>query len=233
MAERLFHCPTRRPAVPYPASPTSSDNPINTSGTGPTAKTDYAANGGSPPLGGEQFTDGPGLDCLKNYNDPNKCKNSGSSNIPWDTPSGFNGVCFRRSQVLAAHVDIDGASQTLFAAEKFMNSLHYTSGQAGSDRRSVYQGYSSDTIRFAPNPMAGSGMEERKPKQDYKIPSENPTSGEHTQRFGSAHSAGFFAAFCDGSVHLLNYSIDGMIFGQLGTTNDKKSGLPPVDVSRL
>ena len=40
--------------------------------------------------------------------------------------------------------------------------------------------------------------------------------------FGSAHLVGFGMAFCDGSVKMMNYSIDPTIHAYLGSRNDGK-----------
>ncbi len=46
--------------------------------------------------------------------------------------------------------------------------------------------------------------------------------------FGSAHPAGFNMAFCDGNVHLMNFSIDTTIHLHLGHRSD---GLPLANTS--
>jgi hypothetical protein len=47
--------------------------------------------------------------------------------------------------------------------------------------------------------------------------------------FGSAHIAGWHAAFCDGSVHLMSFSIDMYTHQNLGSRNDGN----PVDASKF
>ncbi len=41
--------------------------------------------------------------------------------------------------------------------------------------------------------------------------------------FGSAHWAGCHFAFCDGSVRMLNYTVDSTTFGYLGSRRDGKA----------
>ena len=101
---------------------------------------------------------------------------------------------------------------------------------------SLYDGYDWDTVRFVPSPFgavsgtATSGDQAFpdalvQPEQDCNDPSRNPT----TYGFGSAHTSGFNVVMCDGTVFMLNYSIDLRTFGQLGVRND---GVP-VDMSKL
>jgi prepilin-type processing-associated H-X9-DG protein len=48
-------------------------------------------------------------------------------------------------------------------------------------------------------------------------------------RFGSAHTNGFHAAFCDGAVRLVDYGVDLEVHRRLGHRSDGKG----VDVSQL
>jgi hypothetical protein len=45
--------------------------------------------------------------------------------------------------------------------------------------------------------------------------------GGFPYRFGSAHSAGFFMAFCDGSVRSISYDIAYNVFGLMGGRDDE------------
>ncbi len=52
---------------------------------------------------------------------------------------------------------------------------------------------------------------------------------QNTHPFGSAHVMGFNMAFCDGSVRVINYSIDTTAHRYLGSRND---GVP-IDGKKL
>jgi prepilin-type N-terminal cleavage/methylation domain-containing protein/prepilin-type processing-associated H-X9-DG protein len=98
----------------------------------------------------------------------------------------------------------DGMSNTLAAAEKRLNLATLGRGEP-DDNEGYTAGWDEDTIRstdVAPRPdFRGSGWDEER-------------------RFGSSHTGGINAAFADGSVHFLPYSINPTLFRRLGHKGD-------------
>jgi len=191
----IFHCPSRRPAIAYPATQYGGW----AANSGATfAKTDYAANGGIRTINGG----GPGgLSCLKTY--PN-CSWSHTDGWLWQYMDGVSG---ERSEIELKHIS-DGTHCTYLVGEKYMNPNQYYTGLGCSDNSSMYQGNDWDVNRWCGN----SGT--YKPMQD------TPGFEDCTSRFGSAHWGGFHMLMCDGSVHQISYSIEGRIHEHLGNRRD-------------
>jgi hypothetical protein len=81
-----------------------------------------------------------------------------------------------------------------------------------SDLNTAVEGYDYNNVRWVPQ-VDGYGANERRPMRD--------TDGEEcSQRFGSAHGSVFHVAFCDGSIHPLNFGIDLQTLSRLGVRND-------------
>jgi prepilin-type processing-associated H-X9-DG protein len=189
----LFHCPTRRRAVGYPRWESSwNANSPNTF-----SKTDYAANGGTVRILGT----GPRTSCYNTY--PN-CNWTHSDD--W-MANHFDGISSERSEIRPAHVT-DGLSRTFFAGEKYLNPEYYYTGNCCADNNSAYQGNDWDLNRWT-----GTGAD-RKPLQD------TPGYENCTTRFGSSHTVGVNFAFCDGSVHMVNFDIDMTIYSKMGSRAD-------------
>jgi len=205
----MFHCPSRRKAIGYPKWEGSHNAQL----PGLVSKTDYAANGGTRCILGT----GPGANCLNDY--PN-C--SWSNSDAW-MKNNHNGVSSERSEIRPAHI-LDGQSRTIFAGEKYMNPNQYYTGNGCSDNNTLYQGNDWDLNRWTPfvnssgNVTNASG---RKPMQD------TPGYQNCTERFGSAHSVGFHVVMCDGSVHMLDFSIDLNVFSYMGNRKDKAAYTDP------
>ena len=118
----------------------------------------------------------------------------------------INGICFQRSQVRVSDIT-DGMSCTYLVGEKYMDADEYYTGQDYGDDQSFASGDSDDPNRWAGNDSYSSTgaltIGYNPPLMDmpgYLF--------DQATMFGSAHLSGFQMAFCDGSVHKMNFSID-------------------------
>ena len=111
------------------------------------------------------------------------------------------GVCFRCSEIRIEDI-YDGASNTYLAGEKFIDIDEYATGNFRGDDRSAYQGADNDVLRWTAD----------LPMQD--------CADSNTRTFGSAHSGGWNAVFCDGSVHFMSYDLDLKVHRANGNRKD-------------
>jgi prepilin-type N-terminal cleavage/methylation domain-containing protein/prepilin-type processing-associated H-X9-DG protein len=107
----------------------------------------------------------------------------------------------------------DGTSKTLMIGEKRLNPKEYDSGQWDDDRGWT-DGWDPDTMRSTSCTYQPDGKD---------------TDGMRGFEFGSTHAAGMNALFGDGSVRVLEYNIDRMLFNYLG---DRQDGVV-IDTSKL
>ena len=231
-------CPSRRKVMGYP----SSSNCVANNAAIPQTimKTDYAANGGS----NVWISGGPGSACITGNHYP-KCDGDASSD-PWlGTPgAGWNpdptdnGISGHRTETKPASIT-DGTSNTLFAAEKYLNPAMYYTGTSGADNGSAYQGCDWDVVRWVPGfARDASGRPIKDSSGNYTITNlgivvegtwvggaaplqDTPGLGDSIENFGSAHANLFNAVFCDGSVRPISYMIDGKTWACLGIRNDQ------------
>lgn len=108
----------------------------------------------------------------------------------------------------------DGLSTTLLLGEKCLNRAVLGRLQPADDAGWV-DGWDWDTIRWAhlqPCPDFSDSTFVFGAADTWNIP-------KHTA-FGSAHPASFNAAFCDGSIQIVDYAIDARTFQQLGSRDD-------------
>ncbi len=191
-----FYCPTRRPVALYP-NVVRSGGVIgnNVSPAANVARTDYGINAG----GDSQYNyivQGP--DTLQ----------QGDTTYVWPDPTAapylINGVSYLRSQVTMANIS-DGASNTYLIGEKYLNPDTYYTGTDNADNEASTNGFDNDNGRCGfPN---GAPMQDRPSYSDM-------------YRWGSAHSTGARMVFCDGSVHVINYSIDPTLHSRLANRCD-------------
>jgi hypothetical protein len=128
------------------------------------------------------------------------------------TYSPANGICYLRSEVKLAQVT-DGTSNTYMLGERYIDPLRYTDGTDGGDNESMYSGCNNDVNRTT---YYNGTTPSHVPRQD--------TPGvSDSWYFGSAHANGCFMSFCDGSVHLIGYSINPEVHRCLGNRKDGKA----------
>jgi prepilin-type N-terminal cleavage/methylation domain-containing protein/prepilin-type processing-associated H-X9-DG protein len=216
----VFLCPSRRGVKAYPAKNPAGD-PCEGSGfilrnvTGhpeEVAKSDYAINGGVN-MGEERagWDDGAGG---TGGNPEEGCLSGttfGGGSLPGTYPDcawhkggrdghreradywrQFNGVSGWRTAARTAQI-VDGASKTVLVGEKLMDPQFYEhacpniGSSTGGDNNSMFQGWDIDTSR------TGSIMQDE--------------VGVVGNNFGGPHTAANIA-FCDGSVHQINYDVE-------------------------
>jgi prepilin-type N-terminal cleavage/methylation domain-containing protein/prepilin-type processing-associated H-X9-DG protein len=203
----IYYCPTRRPASAYPCSQKNWNHAAN---IGVAARIDYAMCVGDAT--GNYDTDLSSIP-VKNRNtgvlyptlDPRALsqRDNPGANPPYEN------VLIRLAQIT------DGTSKTYLVGECYRNPDTYLTGNSPNDDWPAYNGSQDDKERSV-------GYDARlyrvghPPTQD--TPGAMPTSLRFA--FGSAHSGGFYMAFCDGSVQFENYDIDLETHRQNGHRSD-------------
>jgi hypothetical protein len=198
-------CPTRRRAVAYPNS--ENWTMYNAATTTVAGRSDYAANVGDAMYscvfpttlnqGDTTFTWG-----FQPTTPGGCCTPMAASTPPANAPTG---VIYQRSKVPVSWIT-DGTSNTYLLGEKNLRTDEYETGVDPNDDQNAYIGYDSDVNRAA-------GL-------NFPPAPDTPGDLTHWNDFGSAHSNGFFMAFCDGSVQMMNYSIDLTTYNRLGNRAD-------------
>jgi len=198
--QSTFVCPTRRSNRLYPRPRGLAAR--NRAQGQRAAALDYAANGGHR----RAF-----------YAGPNDLASAASYDWDaYDTRTLCTGVALPRMKISMAHVR-DGASNTYLCGEKYLNPLDYTTGWDNADDQGIYEGFAHDTYRFAGDihPASNATDDPWAPIRDRA-----GYTGALWDNFGSAHSGGVQMAFCDGSVRMINYSIEPRTHRDLANRRD-------------
>jgi len=128
----------------------------------------------------------------------------------WKRPNpGGVGVHFGYLRTISFQKIQDGASKTMLASEKRVAPAYYDGGPA-SDNKGWADGWDYDDLRSTMFPV----------EQDGDVPDALQRFAVIHFQFGSAHSGGINAVFCDGSVHFISYDIDRENFNRLGHRYD-------------
>lgn len=211
----VFYCPSRRRAVAYPYVHSSPYYNIDRPSV--IGRSDYAASSGD--IYGSTYEKGPST----------LAEGDAWSEDTWNQQPGTaddaTGVIFRRSEVPMADVR-DGASNTYLIGERLLTPDRYYDGIECANDQGWDLGYDFDVNRwtyFDCNDPSGAASQEHQPRQD------TPGYSGCMKAFGSAHFVGFQMAFCDGSVHLVSYSVDRETHRRLGNRKDRL----PIDATQI
>lgn len=195
----LFNCPTKRAAALYPMDVApglgqlARNVPVCWAASGcRVARGDYLVNSGNLSAGDTQ---GP----LLTFTEPLYPSRRNSA--------GQNGISFARSEVRYNEIT-DGSSKTLMISEKYLNPDHYENGVDPADNQCVYSGHNSDNNGYTGNDETAWPPFRDRPGVDAP------------HRFGSAHAEGLHIAYCDGSVHFIDFDVDYRVWFGLGDRDD-------------
>lgn len=158
------------------------------------------------PANAAAVTMGAKTDYAVNCGDTGNERNGGD---PAQAPSNndtYPGIHYDKSKIKMSEVT-DGLSNTFMVGEKYLNPLKYTTGDDAADNENLYVGFDNDHNRST------NLASYFPPRQDTKLYSD-------MHIYGSAHPGGFNMVMCDGSVRVVQYSIDGNSYRYLGNRFD-------------
>jgi prepilin-type N-terminal cleavage/methylation domain-containing protein/prepilin-type processing-associated H-X9-DG protein len=108
------------------------------------------------------------------------------------------GVIFVGSEIRLTDI-LNGTSNTLLIGEKYLNPDDYFTGNDAGDNECMYVGSDNDISRSS-----------------YQPPLRDTPGLADWEHYGSAHPGGVNMAYCDGSVTLVSYSVDPVVFARSG-----------------
>jgi prepilin-type processing-associated H-X9-DG protein len=172
----------------------------------------YPITGSAAPNNFEPVPLGAKLDYAACGGDQEVVQLNGTPPPPIPQKWEYSGISYARSTIRLAEIT-DGTSNTLMVGEKQLCVQNYRNGQDGGDNENLYTGFNTDTTRSTNNRRTGNNNQIRfPPRQDGRDITVNV--------FGSPHSGGFNGLLCDGSVRVINYTIDEFNWMRLGNRGD-------------
>jgi hypothetical protein len=203
----VLNCPTRRSSTPFAFNPPNGTFINIVSAPTSIARSDYAGNSGSVSNADASYKYVTSLSQGDGYSDAWWVANVINAND--------GGIFFVRSTIKMTDIT-DGTSNTFLCGEKNIGSDWYFTGQDPGDDQTWTQAWDYDTNRYTYLTAKPPDVTRYQPLPD--IP------GYHRcYVFGSAHANGFGMATCDGSVHIMNYTVDLETYRRLG---DRADGSP-------
>lgn len=204
----VFQCPSRGNTKVVPFNSTRIPLISNLAETpARVALTDYAANGGTKPIG----LPGPAGRSLRQI-DSNR----------WPQLAESDGMILYQNRIRMANVTA-GSSNVLWVGEKFVGHLNYSFDHTGGNDQSMYSGECSDIRRYATMSIIHDsvGGAEITVINGNKIETEIDYGPR--QAFGSPHPATMNAVMADGSTRRLGFDIDWAVFRLLSIRHLAKS----------
>ena len=201
-------------AIPFFACPTRRSTTL---GPGGVVMTDYAGNRGawaSSPSGNDRDTTFGAMGASLPLTADGAATAAESLNAVQATftsvsvPTG--GIIFIGSSLPPARIR-DGLSNTYLFGEKYVPQAFYGAGGTGYTN-AAYVGDSADTLRGG-----------------HRVPLSDSTAWTSTRQgaFGGPHGGSFNAAFCDGSVRSIDFSIDAQTHFLLSARADRQAVAAP------
>lgn len=230
----MLYCPSRRSAIVYPWDNVNIVARYVVNGGTPTyvVRNDYVGNGGScytsanapinpPAWNSAPPNTGAGPASLAEVENPPGQMTSVARTTFANIGKYADGIFFAGSMTTMSDVS-DGTSQTYMLGEKHINPGCYETGGDYGDNEDALAGDNADISRWTARYGIGTDGQPIEPYPPAFDPDEPLGYISHTfyRAFGSAHSNGFHMAFCDGSVRMINYSIDLAIHAKLSSRKD-------------
>ena len=204
----MFLCPSRRPLMLF--SNSGGNTAYNCGQVSNVVRADYAIDSGGDIANDQYF-----------FSSPSSYTQADDPSFPWPDPisDGLDGISYLRSQVTMASIT-DGASNTYLIGEKYLNPDGYFDGSDGGDNENAMSGYDCDNCRCA---GVGGGSTYSNLAQPNITPMQDTPGDYEADIWGSPHTTGARFVFCDGSIHVISFSIDPETHRRLANRAD---GLP-------
>lgn len=198
----IFNCPSRRSSRAYPFY-NENLGYVNYQPPEMVGKSDYAGNGGDVYTEETRHNEGPPSYAAADADQ--------ESQEYWMDTEILTGIFYQRSDIEPQQVT-DGLSKTYLVGEKYVDAAWYdVLNTSGGDDQCMYLGADEDVIRFA----AHHDGRDMRPRLDQM-------NTIHNEGFGSAHAAGCYFVFCDGSVRLVSYDLDEQVHRRQANRHDQE-----------
>jgi prepilin-type N-terminal cleavage/methylation domain-containing protein/prepilin-type processing-associated H-X9-DG protein len=226
----VLYCPSRRPAIAYPWDRSSAASGYEKANAGPgyptaVGRTDYCSNCGDVyvtqdypayPYWASWVSSNPGSgpSSVTEVENPPGQMTSNAQRSFAQIAKLATGPIYCGSMTKIAEIT-DGTSNTYLVGEKYLTPDAYTTGIDFGDNEDALLGDNADIFRcvsFTAPPYFTTTQ--------YLPPMQDMPGYFNYFRFGSAHANGLHMAFCDGSVQMINYTIDQEVHRRLGNRKD-------------